>query len=107
MAGQACVALLNNDRAVSEIKDVLILHFKRGGTGLIAATKGDNNVDIPDMYPLVLSEEKQSLPTRDVVRTGDTTCSSTVSVSISDMRATMGKNLNIFFANYKSDHLMI
>lgn len=43
----------------SEIKDGAILHFKRGGTGLIAATKGDNNVDIPDMYPLVFSKGKE------------------------------------------------
>lgn len=27
------------------------MHFKRGGTG---DKRGDNNVDIPDMYPLVL-----------------------------------------------------
>lgn len=34
-----------------KLKEASILHFKRGGTG---DKRGDNNVDIPDMYPLVL-----------------------------------------------------
>lgn len=51
-SSRLALSVSSNDQCrLTKLKEAQFLHFKRGRTG---DKRGDNNVDIPDMYPLVL-----------------------------------------------------